>query len=807
MAVELILQKEKWIPFSVYKQPRVKNNCLIRVLEFIFDTVNHEAKNIILCGDLNINMMKENNCLAPLFGALGVQNLVKDSTCFKGNTPTLLDLLVTNVPKRIQGVTCMDSELSDCHSMVLWATKLKVSVKRDRMVTYRSYKNFNELDYLYQLSTAPFHVAEIFESVDDSYWFFNKLLTDIVDEHAPVKCRKIKSKHVLYMNDELRKSINVRNMLKRKYKITLLEDGEIINDVRCIGNIFNDYYVNATQKIGQQDHITDDVSLDDVINLYKDKECITRIQSGMKHGNHFSFQLISNDDVYKKMMNINCKKSTGYDLVPAKLVKLGACQLSTPVTYLINKSIKSSVFPKFLKYAEVTPIFKKNSKLGKTNYRPVSVLPCLSKLFEAVLVQQLSLYFDDIFSPYISGFRKKHSCQDVLLHYTENCKKALDNKMVYGSLLTDLSRAFDSLPHGLLIAKLHAYGVCKTSCMLILNYLSERYQRVKLGNVRSDWLELTKGCPQGSLFGPLAYNIFSNDLILLIQDMCDTYNYADDNSIGCGGSSENEFINKLNFVSSIMLKWFKSNYLQANPEKFQFIIYGNICDSYVLSVGDNVSLKSETSVKLLGVTIDSKLSFSQHINDLCNKAGRQINALSRLSKILNLEVKYKLFETFILSHFNFCPVIWHYCCLADIRKIEYVQKRALRMIYNDFVSSYGDLRLKGNISLMYVQRLRKVAIEMFKCYHGVGPMYIEKYISKSQHKYSMRNLESVELPSFNTVKYGSNCFSYQGSYMWNNLPSYIKKANDIEKFKSLIKEWRGPQCTCSNCKLCSLQQM
>ena len=229
-------------------------------------------------------------------------------------------------------------------------------------------------------------------------------------------------------------------------QITLLEDGEIINDVRRIVNIFNDYYVNVTQKTGQPDHITDDVSLDDVINLYKDKECITRIQSGMKHGNHFSFQLISNDHVYKKMMNINCKKSTGYDLVPAKLVKLGACQLSTPVTYLINKSIKSSVFPKFLKYAEVTPIFKKNSKLEKTNYRPVSVLPCLSKLLEGVLVQQLSLYFDDIFSPYISGFRKKHSCQD-------------------------------SLPHGLQIAKLQAYGVCKTSCMLILNYLSEMYQR------------------------------------------------------------------------------------------------------------------------------------------------------------------------------------------------------------------------------------------------------------------------------------------------------------------------------------------
>ena len=142
------------------------------------------------------------------------------------------------------------------------------------------------------------------------------------------------------------------------------------------------------------------------------------------------------------------------------------------------------------------------------------------------------MYFENIFSPYISGFQKGHSCESVLLRLVENVKLNMDNGSMYGALLTDLSKAFECLPHRLLIAKLKAYGLSNDSCMLIANYFQDRTQRVKVGNVKSDWMEINKGCPQGSLFGPLAFNIFSNDLLLLVQDRCDVYNYADDFLVG-----------------------------------------------------------------------------------------------------------------------------------------------------------------------------------------------------------------------------------------------------------------------------------
>ena len=146
--------------------------------------------------------------------------------------------------------------------------------------------------------------------------------------------------------------------------------------------------------------------------------------------------------------------------------------------------------------------------MEKSNYRPVSILSCLSKIFEKIVITQLSEFFDDIFSPVMSGFRKAHRCQDVLPHFTNNAKFSLDDRDVTLALLTDLSKAFDCLSYKLLIAKLHAYVVDKNSCLIILNYFTNRKQRVKLGDIKSDWQPIFNDVPQCSLFGPFMYNVF-----------------------------------------------------------------------------------------------------------------------------------------------------------------------------------------------------------------------------------------------------------------------------------------------------------
>ena len=139
-----------------------------------------------------------------------------------------------------------------------------------------------------------------------------------------------------------------------------------------------------------------------------------------------------------------------------------------------------------------------------------------------------------------------------------------------------------------------------------------------------------------------------------------------------------------------------------------------------------------------------------------------------------------MFETFILSHFNFCPIVWHYCNMSHIRSIACVQKRASRMVYNDFDSSYYELRVASRRPLLYVQRIRIIALEMFKIYHGIGPKYMQALITKSNCSYSTRNAKRVELPQYKSIRYGYNSFTYNGAFIWNNLPNEIKQEFDIK---------------------------
>ena len=158
----------------------------------------------------------------------------------------------------------------------------------------------------------------------------------------------------------------------------------------------------------------------------------------MVNPDHFHFAHISPEKVLSVIHSINVKKTNGYDRMPPRLVKLSSPYLCYPLCTIINICIEQGVFPDSMKHAEIVPIFKKGEKMEKSNYRPVSILSCLSKIFDKILITQLSEFFDDIFSPHMSGFRKAHGCQDVLLHFTNNAKLSLDDRNVTLALLTDL---------------------------------------------------------------------------------------------------------------------------------------------------------------------------------------------------------------------------------------------------------------------------------------------------------------------------------------------------------------------------------
>ena len=196
---------------------------------------------------------------------------------------------------------------------------------------------------------------------------------------------------------------------------------------------------------------------------------------------------------------INPKKATGYDSIPGKMIKIAYRELSVTICNLMNTCIAMKNFPTPFKFADVSPISKSDDNMNKGNFRPVSILSILSELYESVLNEQRLDHFREIFNVVLSAYRRNCSCLTVLLNFIEDVKSALDGGHDVGTIFMDLSRVFDCLPHGLLIAKLHAYGCSMSACELISNYLSNRQQCVTILNNRSTWRTLSKGVPQGSI--------------------------------------------------------------------------------------------------------------------------------------------------------------------------------------------------------------------------------------------------------------------------------------------------------------------
>ena len=215
----------------------------------------------------------------------------------------------------------------------------------------------------------------------------------------------------------------------------------------------------------------------------------------------------------------------------------------------------------------------------------------------------------------------------------------------------DLSKAFDCIDHKLLVAKLKAYGLDTKSLELMKCYLSNRYQRRKIGSEYSEWLEITLGVPQGSILGPLLFNIFINDLFLFIvkASIC---NFADDNTLHSCADTLEEVISNLEFDLEAILDWFSNNYLVANPGKFQMLVLGNRNIPVEITVR-NVTIKSTNSVELLGITIDNNLSFDLHINQLCSKARSRVWSLNRIRIYLNFDQRMLIFNAYIMSIFNY----------------------------------------------------------------------------------------------------------------------------------------------------------
>ena len=322
---------------------------------------------------------------------------------------------------------------------------------------------------------------------------------------------------------------------------------------------------------------------------------------------------------------------------------------------MINFCTLNRSLPSEWKQARLTPVFKRGIDTNKANYRPFSILTSLSKVFEKVIYDQTWNAFQNVLSSNLSGFMKTHSCCTALLKMTEDWRNSIDNKEAVAAVAVDLSKAFEPINHSLLLAKLKAYGFSPHALELMSNYLLGRQQCVRLEGVCSNFTTSKYGVPQGSLLGPLLFNIFNNDLNFCVPNVSLRL-YADDTTEYFSDASPTILEFTFNKDLQTLSSWFESNRLTVNSTKTQVVSVGPCAYDYSLLL-NNARIEFLRSIKILGVILDKELSYKEHISNQLKKAYAKA-ALRRIRRFLPHDVMIKLYKAFILPHLEYCSPLF-----------------------------------------------------------------------------------------------------------------------------------------------------
>ena len=590
--------------------------------------------------------------------------------------------------------------------------------------------------------------------------------------------------------------------------ITLVENDIIITEDKKVAEIFNSFFSNAVKNlnIDRYEHFSfdeyflcKDTENEDpilrAIEKYEKHPSILKIKETTPENSHFSFTPTDLKSVTKEIGNLKESKSTPIESIPAKILKDNYNTIGPKIVIDFNSSIKTGIFPQNQKLADISPVFKNDVKLFKENYRPVSILSALSKISERLMLYQIESYMRDKLSLYLCGFRKGMSSQHCLLLLVEKWRRSLDKSGKCGVLLTDLSKAFDCLVHDLLIAKLNAYGYDYLSLKLIYSYLTGRLQRVRVNASFSSWREIETGVPQGSVLGPEFYNINSNDLFLFL--LLEIANYADDNSPFAMAPTIPRVISLLEQESANLLNWIRNNGLKANPDKFHLLL-SEPNEEFSLKV-DNLDIKNSKSQKLLGITIDNKLTFADHVSSICTKASQKLHALSRVRNFMTLKQGKIILKTFILSHFGYCPLVWMFHSRKLNHRINRLHERALRITYKDDKSSFNELLAKDESFTVHERNIQTLAIELYKVAYGLSPKIMDLILPLNcQDEFPRQN--TFKTFNVKTVSWGTETIAHLGPKIWSIVPSDMKKFS-LSKFIKKIRKWKPIKCPCRICKI------
>jgi len=579
-------------------------------------------------------------------------------------------------------------------------------------------------------------------------------------------------------------------------------NGSIKTDEKEIADNFNNYFLSIATNVVHNSGNLPASSFSDYLT--------DSIEST------FAFSPISEVDLLEIVNSLKLKSSYGYDKVSTNLLFKIFPPLISPLTLIINQSLISGIFPSELKIARIKPLYKKNNPECLENYRPISLLPSLSKLFEKAMYNQIYSYFDNskLFYPSQYGFKKKHSCEHAVLETIDRILHSIDHSKTPFCVYMDLSKAFDVLNHNILLNKLEYYGFDDRALFLIRSYLSDRQQFVEFNSTQSDTKVCNLGVPQGSILGPLLFLIFINDINNVsnkITPIC----YADDTTLhSCIESFDTNIDNAQLLINEELCKfdvWLKVNNLTLNVSKTKYMLFGPPQKRQVnitLKI-HGVEIEKLTSFNFLGIVVDQHLNWKDHINHIALKINRANSILRRLKNLLPCNILLLIYQAIINSHLNYGILAWGF----NLSRITKLQKRSIRLVSGAKYNAHTEPIFKYNqvLKVEDIFSLRNLLL-YYRIKNDLAPAYFVRYliVAQEQHHYNTRRRLSQTLPCPRSNKVMSTkCTRFSLVNTVNNTPADITSNMSMSEisFKKLCKKYftnnYKTQCLVQNCYICN----